>query len=356
MLRSKSKAGLGSEGLLKDETRAGGDNKENREEDTNSDVPASPGGLSMRHKIKQSFTNLASLLTPREAKSILRKPSPFAPASKTDAEAAATVPLPETPRSGTPPSNTDSPSAKSPSKSRRYLSFSLNQESKYKMDSKTSKFLLSTARRSGEDAQKSDLSGKGKGKDKASTHANDVEAKSPASIKKEVAGQATGTSLPSPTGATLPASQAASTNDAAKENQRAIATTSTALVVVPQVADKGKGKAEKQAGPKTTTTISNPTVAPIDRPPTPIPRPVRALPAPEPQGGSDLTNQITALLGRLSAGETINYQLRNPVGYVDDDPDCLDFLNDTECQEILGNTAPEAPSASSRRGGKKGRK
>ncbi|KAF3209647.1 hypothetical protein TWF106_010882 [Orbilia oligospora] len=350
MLRSKSRAGLGSERPLNDKTQGGDDdNKENKEENANNVLPGSPGGLSMRHKIKQSFTNLALRLTPKETKTIFRKPSPSTQASKADTETAATVPLPESPRSGTPPSNTnpspaDSPAdspAKSPSKPKRYLSFSFTPENKDKMDSKAAKFLLATARLAGRDSQKSDSTAKGKGKAPAR---DDVEAKSPASTKKEeVASQAPSASPlhpPTPT-------SSLSTQGAGKENQPTASTTND---------DKAKGmnklKAKNKKKPATQATAPR---AAIARPPTPIPRSILALPAPERQEGSDLTNQITNLLERLSAGETIDYQLRNPEGYVDDDPDCLDFLDDPECQEILGNTTPGLSSAFNR-SGNKGRK
>ncbi|KAF3097729.1 hypothetical protein TWF102_006247 [Orbilia oligospora] len=345
MLRSKSRAGLGFERPLNDKTQGGDDNKENKEENANNLLPSSPGGLSMRHKIKQSFTNLALRLTPKETKTIFRKPSPSAQASKAETETAATVPLPESPRSGTPPLNTnpspaDSP-AKSPSKPKRYLSFSFTPESKDKMDSKAAKFLLATARLAGKDSQKSDSTAKGKGKAPAR---DDAEAKSPASTKKEeVAGQTASTSPLRPPTAT----SSLSTQGAGKENQPTVTTTND---------NKAKGmnklKAKNKKKPATPATAPQ---AATTRPPTPIPRSVLALPAPERQEGSDLTNQITNLLGRLSAGETIDYQLRNPEGYVDDDPDCLDFLDDPECQEILGNTTPRLSSAFNR-SGKKGRK
>ncbi|KAK6333498.1 hypothetical protein TWF718_011306 [Orbilia javanica] len=355
MLPSQSRDGSGSEGLPGDKIIGSDGNKENTGGIANhaiSGIPGSPGSLSMRHKIKQSFTNLASRLTPKETKTVLRKPSPFAQAPKADTEIAATVPLPESPRSGTPLSNTNSSPAKSPvaspSKTRKYFRFSLSQESKYKMDSKTAKLLLATTRPTGGDAQKSDpaLSGNEKGK---APDRGDVEAKSPASMKKKkVAEQASGTSTLSPP-------QARQENELTTTTITTTTTTTTttaAAAAAPTGAtDKAKGIPKLKArykGPGPTSSPPRRALA-ISRPPTPIPRSILDSSSDseeEEEGGSDLTIQITALLQRLKAGETLGYQLKNPEGYVDDDPDCLDFLEDPECQELMGNTAPRFSSAS----------
>ncbi|RVD86603.1 uncharacterized protein DFL_004871 [Arthrobotrys flagrans] len=259
MLRSKSRADSGSEEPSNDRINVV---DENNKENANNGVPLSPGGPSMRHKIKQSFTNFASRLTPEETKTVLRKPSPFARASKTDTETAATVPLPESPRSGTPLSNTNSSPSKSPakspakppSKSRRYLSFLLSPESKYKMDSKTATSLLATTCPAGEVKRKGEAPAR-----------DDAEAKSLASIKKEIAGKPAGASILSPPAA------APSPSPVGKENQPTTTTTTT---------DKAKGMNKLKAKNKTkpATPSSQAAAAATARQPTPIPRSVLAPP------------------------------------------------------------------------------
>ncbi|EWC48648.1 hypothetical protein DRE_01870 [Drechslerella stenobrocha 248] len=60
---------------------------------------------------------------------------------------------------------------------------------------------------------------------------------------------------------------------------------------------------------------------------------------PSPQPTSSLTTMIYSLLDRIAAGETINYKLRNPQGYHDDDPECLHFLDEDSDSD---NTPPSS--------------
>ncbi|KAK6348844.1 hypothetical protein TWF730_009612 [Orbilia blumenaviensis] len=341
--------------------------KENEKGCANDRAPSSPGGLSMRHKIKQSFTNLASLLTPKEGKSVLRRSSPLSRTPEPEREVAATIPLPESPRSETPVSEPSSSPAKSPGRNiRRFLPFSLSPDSKFKMDSKTAEMLRETTTpTTGEEDQQKDVAtpaavdvkGKGRARD-------EVEPKSPASIK-DMVGLLPAPSTVPPT-IPSPSTEASPSRGAGQENRLTAAASPTTTT------DKGKGskkqktkkKKGKKAAPEATVTASTPSPPPtaVAAPAAPafaattlLPGSVDDLTASESQGDSDLTSQITALLGRLQAGETIDYQLRNPPGYVDEDPDCLDFLNDPECQEILGNTTP-GPSSTSGHKGRKGKR
>ncbi|KAK6526757.1 hypothetical protein TWF281_009960 [Arthrobotrys megalospora] len=335
MLRSKSKANFGFGGSSNDKIQDV-DDKENEKEVASKSLPASPS-RSMRHKIKRSFSNLASLLNPKDTKS---KSFSLAPTPEEDTRTAAIVPLPESPRSETPLSDNLSLQAKSASKSG--MSSSLVQESNFKMDSKTAAMLLATARPVKGDNQKSDAGMKGK-----APAGNHGEAKSLISIKKEIAGQAPtapGPSMEHQSSADTTLPLAITAQSAGKENQP----TTEQPTTPSKASDQGKGKAKaKRPIPRTLPPAG------INRPPTPIPGSARSFSSSsdedERQEGSDLTNQITTLLGRLSAGETIDYQLKNPEGYVDDDPECLDFLNDPECQELLGNTVSGASSAQSGR-------
>ncbi|KAF3917988.1 hypothetical protein ABW21_db0201440 [Orbilia brochopaga] len=73
------------------------------------------------------------------------------------------------------------------------------------------------------------------------------------------------------------------------------------------------------------STVNAHGAVPIDRPSTPTGPP------------SALTLMIGQLLNRIAAGETINYKLRNPPGYYDPDPECLNFMDSDSDDDVNEN-------------------